>query len=235
MTSASNKIGMLHVVTALAAVAMAAALARTILHLPTESLGLTALVGANMPQSGVEHPVTAVLLNFRGYDTWLEVGVLWMAALGMLLFQPNMDLRAIHRMADPELVLDWLIKLIFPMMVLASGYLVWIGKYSSGGAFQAGVVLGAAAVLIWLAGHRSITGFPNLLFRFLLIAGFLCFMLVGGIMILQGRNLLEFPLAWAGHLILLIEATATISIALTVSALIIGLQPHSAPAKDTQP
>ncbi len=35
-----------------------------------------------MDRSGVTHPVTAVLLNFRGYDTLLEVAVLLIALVG---------------------------------------------------------------------------------------------------------------------------------------------------------
>ncbi|MFN7139005.1 MAG: sodium:proton antiporter, partial [Limisphaerales bacterium] len=42
--------------------------------LPREGNGLTMQVVEAMPMSGVEHPVTAVLLNFRSYDTWLELG-----------------------------------------------------------------------------------------------------------------------------------------------------------------
>ena len=36
-----------------------------------------------METSGVRNPVTAVLLNFRGYDTLLEMGVLLVALLGV--------------------------------------------------------------------------------------------------------------------------------------------------------
>ena len=46
-----------------------------VLGLP-ESAGLREAVTAQMDRSGVSHPVTAVLLNFRGYDTLLEVAVL---------------------------------------------------------------------------------------------------------------------------------------------------------------
>ena len=47
-----------------------------ILSLPTEWNGLRADVVAKLDESGVRNPVTAVLLNFRGYDTLLEIGVL---------------------------------------------------------------------------------------------------------------------------------------------------------------
>jgi multisubunit Na+/H+ antiporter MnhB subunit len=36
-----------------------------------------------VPESGVSNPVTAVLLNFRAYDTLLELAVLMAAILGI--------------------------------------------------------------------------------------------------------------------------------------------------------
>ena len=68
--------------------AMAFMLLDAVRILPSEPSGLTGVVDSQMANSGVEHPVTAVLLNFRGYDTWLELGVLLLAVMGVLLFQP---------------------------------------------------------------------------------------------------------------------------------------------------
>lgn len=42
------------------------------------------LVFENLHKSGVESAVNAVLLNFRGYDTLLEVGVITLAIFGLL-------------------------------------------------------------------------------------------------------------------------------------------------------
>ena len=63
-------------------VAVAAGLEIVVLSLPAEADGLNADVMANMQDSGVTNPVTAVLLNFRGYDTLLEIAVLLLALLG---------------------------------------------------------------------------------------------------------------------------------------------------------
>ena len=210
---------------ALAAVGLCIFLILGLWELPRETTGLTNLAKAAIPESGVEHPVTAVLLNFRAYDTWLEIGVLLMAIMGMLIFQRRSDLRDIRMMPAPEPVLHWLIRLLFPMMVIVSGYLLWMGKFSAGGAFQAGVVLGSAGVLLWLAGHPSITNFPGRLFRFLLIVGFLSFLVASGVNLLYSGAILDFPPRYSGTIILFLETTATISIAVTVAALIIGLQP----------
>jgi multisubunit Na+/H+ antiporter MnhB subunit len=222
----------MHVVCATAATFLAAVLIYTVMTLPSEPAGLARLVEDFMNVSGVEHPVTAVLLNFRGYDTWLELGVLLVAVLGMLLFQRQNDLRQIVRMPAAEPVLDWLIRLIAPMMALVSGYLLWMGKYSSGGAFQAGVVLGAACVLLWLSGHPSLESLSGRVFRFLLTVGFSVFMIAGALFMLSKQPFLTYPVATAGHWILLIETAATFSIAVTVAALIMGLQPTYSETED---
>jgi len=50
-------------------------LGTAILTLPAEASGLKTVVEASLDQSGVKNPVTAVLLNFRGYDTMLGLGL----------------------------------------------------------------------------------------------------------------------------------------------------------------
>ena len=60
----------------------------TVWTLPPLPNQMLALVSSNMPISGVDNPVTAVLLNFRGYDTLLEIGVLLLAAVGVLSVSP---------------------------------------------------------------------------------------------------------------------------------------------------
>ena len=70
-------------------------------------------IDAALAQSGVEHPVTAVLLNFRAWDTLLELAVLLLALLGarqLGSLQPQLSepwpmLRAWGRTLAPLLVL----------------------------------------------------------------------------------------------------------------------------------
>lgn len=195
-------------------------------------IGLTATVTASMDQSGVYHPVTAVLLNFRGYDTWLELGVLLLAVLGVLLFQPATDLVQVRSLPAAENVLKRAVGLLLPMAVLVAGYLLWIGKYDSGGAFQAGVVLGSGLILLWLSGSPGLVCLPGHVFRLLLVLGFGAFWSVAAALLLLDHGLLDYPESQAGNLILFIEACATLSIAWTMAALIIGIQPPR-PAHET--
>src|SRR5690554_4191920 len=64
--------------------ALFATLASAVVDLDTAANGLTSTVMERIGESGVDHPPTAVLLNFRAYDTWLEVAVLLLAVWGVL-------------------------------------------------------------------------------------------------------------------------------------------------------
>jgi multisubunit Na+/H+ antiporter MnhB subunit len=196
-----------------------------VLELPGRPGGLTAAVEGEIPRSGVGNPVTAVLLNFRAYDTWLEVGVLLLAVIGLLAVQRTEDLSAAPAPPPPEIVLVWMARVLVPVTVLVGGYLLWLGTHAPGGAFQAGAVLGAAGVLLTLAGYRPGTVLRGRMFRAAAMAGFAAFLVFGAAVLGTGRALLEYPAALAGWLILAIEAAAAVSIALALAALFAGARP----------
>ena len=200
--------------------ALAAGLLLAVLDAPLPALRLPAMVEASMAQSGVTHPVTAVLLNFRGYDTLLEVAVLLLALLGMLALAPARPASASRAPVEP--VLATLARLLAPLMILVAGYLLWAGAHQPGGAFQAAAVLAAAGVLLHLAGQLPAWASPGWVLRLGLAGAFLVFLAVATALLAQG-SLLQFPPAWAGALILLIEAGLTISLGLVLAGLFLLL------------
>ena len=202
--------------------ALAAGLGYAVLTLPSQAPGLIGYVAANLETSGVSNPVTAVLLNFRGYDTLLEMGVLLLALLGVWSLGGVPE----RRESPPGPVLDMLSRLLVPLLILVAGYLLWVGAHAPGGAFQAGSVLGAAGVLLLLAGWRLDARLAGLPLRIILVTGLGMFVAVGMVLISVGRQLLEYPPLLAGALILLIEAAATLSIGITLAALFLGGRPE---------
>ena len=210
---------MKHLALTLAASAFTVLLIAAMFDLPPPAVNLAASVAAHMDRSGTAHPVTAVLLNFRGYDTLLEVGVLLLALLVVLAVSPR-DQRAVSAAAEP--VLQVLARIAVPLMLLAAGYLLWAGAYRPGGAFQAGAVLGAAAVLLFLAGLLPGWNAPTLRLRWGLAGGFLVFLAVAAALLSQGA-LLRYPVEAAGALILLIEAALTVSLGLILAGLFLFL------------
>ena len=190
---------------------------------------LTQVVSANLGVSGVSNPVTAVLLNFRGYDTLLELAVLLTAVLGILALGPG---RAGYQPAGP--IFDALARSLAPLLILVSAYLLWVGAHAPGGAFQAGATLAAAGVVLRLAGRQRIGLPPEGALRLVMTAGVGLFLAVGLSLLLLGRPFLGYPPAWAGALILVIESAAMLSIAATLVLAFIGgrLPAHGIPAAE---
>ncbi len=203
----------------LGATALAALLILAILELGPADIDLRRPVSENMPLSGVTHPVTAVLLNFRGYDTLLEVAVLLIALFGILSVGTE-PLPPSIKPADP--MLQRLARIACPLVILAGIYLLWAGAFRPGGAFQAGALLAAAIVLLHLSGLWPGWGNPSWWLRLLLAGGFSVFLAVSAAMMDSGA-LLEYPQAHAGLLILLIESSLTVSLAATLAGLFLFL------------
>lgn len=209
----------------IAAVALlvAAGLGYVILSLPPYAAGLSVEVAANLQTSGVSHPVTAVLLNFRGYDTLLEMVVLLVALLGVW----SLGGPAIGRGSAPGPVLDMMARVLVPLLIMVAAYLLWVGAHAPGGAFQAGAVLGAAGVLLLLADWRPRAGLMGWPLRLMLVAGPAAFVVMAALLYMVEGRLLAFPPAQAGMLILMLETAATVSIGVTLAALFLGGRPQS--------
>jgi multisubunit Na+/H+ antiporter MnhB subunit len=206
------------------------ALGMTLFSLPPAPFQLLDTIHRSLPHSGVTNPVTAVLLNFRAYDTLLEIGVLLVAVFGIRAF-PEAFQEHSSSLPAPSEVLLALVRLLVPLMVLIAGYLLWAGSHAPGGAFQAGAVLGAGAVLILLAGLPLSKWFHGWWFRAALILGFMLFLGVGFWAMAMEGHFLEYPRDRAEDLILLIEAALTVSIGCILATLFLGL-PDAAPVKD---
>jgi multisubunit Na+/H+ antiporter MnhB subunit len=205
---------------ALLAAALGAVIAWALVTLPPSS-GLRDAVAAQMPASGVAHPVTAVLLNFRGYDTLLEVAVLLLALIA------TWSLRLARPPAgrdSPGLVLQELVRLLVPLLIVLAGYLLWLGAHAPGGAFQAGALLAGAGVLLTLVEGRPLGPLAPTVLRGLAALGVAVFLAVALLVMGSGR-LLEYPREQAGLLILLIEAASTVSIGLALAYLFRGDEP----------
>ncbi|WIM06250.1 MAG: hypothetical protein OHM77_02865 [Candidatus Nitricoxidivorans perseverans] len=201
------------------ALAFAVLLIGALLEPLSGGVDLRVAVAAQMTASGVEHPVTAVLLNFRGYDTLLEIAVLLLALIVILAI--GLDTTSDRpRAGNP--VVQTLARLAAPLMIVVAVYLLWAGAFRPGGAFQAGAVLAAAAVLLHLTGLLPSWQTPMLKLRSGLTAGFLIFLAVAASLLSRGA-LLQYPPAQAGMLILLIEAGLTISLGLILAGLFLFL------------
>ena len=192
-------------------------LLRAAWELPAEPGALPALVAAHLADSGVSHPVTAVLLNFRAWDTLLELLVLVLALLGVRQIASTRP----SAFAPWPLLLAWT-RFLAPLLVLVGGYLLWRGTAGPGGAFQAGALLAAGAVVLRLTGLLPSLHWNLWPLRLLVLLGFGVFLAVAIATTWTGEGWLTYPRTWNDSIILGIEIAATLSIAATLTLLIIG-------------
>ena len=101
-------------------------------------------------QVGAGNIVTAVVLAFRGFDTLLELTILFTAATaaGLVLGKPRANA---PRDPDAGFILQAGADLFFPLLLVVGLYIILHGHLTPGGGFQGGVVLAAAFFIPVLA------------------------------------------------------------------------------------
>ena len=194
-----------------------------VLFSPSPYGSLAGVVEETLARSGAENPVTAVLLDFRGYDTLLEIAVLTAALAGVWA----LGAAPLIKETTPSPVLLGLNSVLLPLAPLIAAYLLWAGATRPGGAFQAGAVLAAAGVLFFISGRRPHQRVPEAFLRPAIVIGLAIFIGVGLGVMGDGRNFLQYPADLAGALMLLIELAATVSIAVILASLFVGGRPGS--------
>lgn len=185
---------------------------------------LPALITQHLDETGVSHPVTAVLLNYRAWDTLLELAVLLLAMLGARQLGPRP-----LELAKPWPLLRAWARVLAPLLVLAAGYVLWRGASAPGGAFQAGALLASGVVLLRLSGLLPRLRWSYAPLRLLVLGGLLVFVGVALFTAWLGQGWLTYPVNAAKSIILLIETVATLSIAASLSLLVVG-EGEDAPA-----
>jgi multisubunit Na+/H+ antiporter MnhB subunit len=212
---------------AVAVVAALVGLAYAIVLLPDEPSPLAGAVAANLPASGLGNPVNAVLLNFRAYDTLLETGVLVLALVGAWMLATDATWKrapanfATRHVVEPPLIV--LVKVLVPLVALSAVYLLFLGSAEPGGAFQAGTILAAIAILLVLARIAPTPDPVQPSVRWAVAAGFLLFALTGFATLALGRGYMDFPPAAAYPLIIAIEVGIAVSVAAALLLLASGL------------
>lgn len=116
-------------------------------------------------ETGAANMVTAVLADYRGYDTLGETVVIFTAGLACLLVLGTLGESpggAATSAADDWMaysfgsdVVDVSSRILIPFILLFAAYVVVHGHTSPGGGFQGGAILGAALIVVRLVRGRS--------------------------------------------------------------------------------
>ena len=112
-----------------------------------------------VPQGGGANVVNVILVDFRGYDTFGEITVLGIAAVGVLALldgwrvrRPLADTEGLPwSFARPSLMLRIAAGFVLPLALAVSAYIFWRGHNLPGGGFIAGLITAAALLLQYMA------------------------------------------------------------------------------------
>ena len=105
----------------------------------------------SLPAAKGANVVNVILVDFRALDTFGEITVLGIAALGVMEL---LRLRHANTPAPTASLLDPLRSLLAPILVLLAIILLWRGHNEPGGGFIGGLVAAAAFVLFGLADNE---------------------------------------------------------------------------------
>jgi multicomponent K+:H+ antiporter subunit A len=113
----------------------------------------------SLPVGGGTNVVNVILVDFRGYDTFGEITVLGIAAIGVLALMDGM--RSRRPLADPQglawtfaaqpLMLRVAASVVLPLALVFTLYIFMRGHNLPGGGFIAGLITAVALVLQFMA------------------------------------------------------------------------------------
>ena len=109
-----------------------------------------AINSASPEQVGAANIVTSVILAYRGFDTLLELTILFTAAtaVGLVLGKPK---TSTPKDPDAGFILLAGSDLLFPLLLVVGLYIILHGHLTPGGGFQGGVILACAFFIPILA------------------------------------------------------------------------------------
>jgi len=166
----------------LVSAAVSIALGVCVLALSDPAPTLAHEVAANIADTGVGNPITAVLLAFRSMDTLLEAIVLLFALLGVWSLAPDQSWGGrpgLRQQVDPNGILAYAARVLPPLGIIVGTYIFWVGADDPGGKFQGATILAAMWLLVIMAGLADAPPISRTWLRVGLVAGPLVFIAIG--------------------------------------------------------
>ena len=204
---------------------VSAGLAAVVFFLPDPAPTLAPVAMANLAETGLGNPVAGVLFAYRALDTLLEKVVLLLALVGVWSLARDEawgGVPGLRVYARPNTILVFLAQLLPPIGIMVGIYMFWAGASQPGGAFQGGTVLAAMWLLVLLARLQQVPAISLPWVRLLLVIGPVLFVAIGFLGFLVADAFLAYPPGYAKPLIVIAEATLTLSIGVTLGLLVAG-------------
>ena len=123
---------------------------------PASASSLSSILFPIPEDTEVPNMVTAVLADYRGFDTMFETVVVFIAGMAVLAILksssgPYSKNKNFTSPIQPDLIVTNTVRLLVPVIQIFSFYVLAHGHVSPGGGFQGGVVMGASFIMIALS------------------------------------------------------------------------------------
>lgn len=107
-------------------------------------------------ETKVPNIVTAVLADYRGFDTMFETAVIFTAGIAVIFVlrstarkrKAGAPEERASEVVRQDIIVQNVARIVFPFIQLFALYVVMHGHHSPGGGFQGGVMLGASFILL---------------------------------------------------------------------------------------
>ncbi len=156
-------------------------------------------VGNAEHETGAENVIAGMILNYRGFDTFGESCVLFVAVccVMQLLWNTGEGEKRGIDFGGTDAILYQVSRLLLPCVLCFGLCVLFNGHTSPGGGFSGGSVLGAALIIFALAfGERSVSRFfTRRVFNLVRITGLMVYALMFGCYIFLGANGIESELS----------------------------------------
>lgn len=147
----------------------------------------------------VPNMVTAVLADYRGFDTMFETVVVFIAGMAVIAILKGSvkgnSKRKDHEVdTEPDLVVTNTVRLIIPVIQIFAFYVLAHGHVSPGGGFQGGVLMGASFILIALSWdlEKALLRFPVGRCLFVAALGIILYAGIGLLSMFLGGEFLDY-------------------------------------------
>ena len=154
--------------------------------------------------TNVPNMVTAVLADYRGFDTMFETAVIFTAGLAVIAIlrrfkqEDRCDLPEPYVISAgyPDTIIRFVARQLVPFIQLFALYVVAHGHHSPGGGFQGGVILGASFILLAISyDFKIVLGIMSEKWNVLLgNIGVLIYAGIGFLCLLLGANFLDYSM-----------------------------------------
>ena len=166
---------------------------------PSRSPVATGYLENAQQDTGSHNVVTAVNINYRGYDTLGKVAIIFCALTGVLALLGRERKGRAHAYIDlstvrSSIIVRTMVRFIVPFILLFSVYIILQGEITPGGGFQGGAIIGASMIIftaifgLWESSRRI----PQKLRVSLEGTSILTFFVIGVLGLIGGGNFLAY-------------------------------------------